>query len=218
LGRTGAPVEQLAQFDADVGHHARDVRCADFRMRELGDQRVLQAHHETEQHDRGRHEQPLHVDQMAAKQAEAQQQRSLEQQWNRKFAAQARTARPVDQERRGGRARQERDQRANAVHHQHVVAQDQFVRNRGNDAGHMGRVLLHREEAARVGRTGHEAQHARQPAIGDRVPLMGGQTAQVPDRHGRKRRGFGRSLNHTTSTRGAARQRRPVRRGFHATS
>ncbi|MNT17533.1 hypothetical protein D3C72_1526850 [compost metagenome] len=66
IGPGQVPIEQLAQFDTDVGDHAGHVRGADLGIRQLGDHGILQAHDETEHHDCCRHEQPFVVFEIAA--------------------------------------------------------------------------------------------------------------------------------------------------------
>ncbi|KAG0789268.1 hypothetical protein G6F22_006759 [Rhizopus arrhizus] len=155
------PVKQLAQFDADVGHHARHVRRADLGARHLGDHRVLQAHDVAQQHDRARHVEPAQGLQVGAQQPEAQQQHGFEQQRQGVFAGQVGAPAEIDQERGTGRAGQEGEQCGQALQHHDHAAQRHVVGHHRNDARHVRGVLLNGQETAGIDRPGGEGQEDR---------------------------------------------------------
>ncbi|MNI32852.1 hypothetical protein D3C73_867760 [compost metagenome] len=177
------PVKQLAQFDADVGHHAGDVRRADLGARHLGDHRVLQAHDVAQQHHRAGHVEPAQRFQVGAQQAKDQQQHGFQQQRQGVFAGQVGTPPEVDQERGAGRARQERQQRRHALQHHHQAAQRHVVGHHGNDARHVRGVLLDGQKTARVDRAGGKGQEVGKMPVGLRATADRRQSAQIRNGH-----------------------------------
>ncbi len=73
-------VDQPAQLDADIGHHAGDMGGAHLGVGKLGDDRVLQAHDEAQQDHGQRHEKPGNQHQPRAEDAEQQQQCGFQRQ------------------------------------------------------------------------------------------------------------------------------------------
>jgi len=180
----GVPVGHLAQLDADVGHDAGHVGGADLDMRDLGDDSVLQPHHEAQQHHGQRNEEGVDPGQACAEDAEHQQKDRLEQQGQREAAVQAAAPDVVDQDRGAGRAEQEAEQRAERGQHQVGVAQHQVVGRAGDDAGHVRGVFAHRQEASGIDGAGNESQRHAQVPVGAGSAFMSCQAARVTDRHG----------------------------------
>jgi hypothetical protein len=172
------PVQQLAQLDADVGDDPGHVGGPDFGVGQLGHQRVLQAHHEAQQHHGDRHEQACHPIQARAQHAEGQQQQRLQQQRQCVLAGQRMAARVVDQHGRAGGAGQKGQDGAERIQRQ-AGAEGQAVGRGGDDPGHVRGVAVHGEEAAGIGGAGHEGQRQAQVAVGAAGARGRGQGADV---------------------------------------
>jgi hypothetical protein len=159
------------------------VRGPDLRVRDLGDHGVLEPHDEAEQHHRRRDEHGVHLAQARPDEAEQEEQGCLEQQRKRIRAAQAAAARRVDQDGRGRGADDERSQRARPRRDNRSVAKDDCVGHGRHDAGHVGRVLLHRKEAAGVGRAGDEREPYSEVRIIARRADGCGEPTRIVDWH-----------------------------------
>jgi len=173
------PVQELAQFDADVGDDAGHVGGADLRGRYLADQRVLQPHGEGQHQHREGHGKRRLPAQRGAHQAEQQQQHRLHQQRQRVFAAQAVLARPVHLDGGEGGAAGEGQQGADRAQYQAHIAQHQVVGQQRGKAGHVRGVHVHHQKAARIDGAGIEGQHGAQQPVGGRRAVLAGQVAQT---------------------------------------
>jgi len=153
-------------------------------MRDLGDDRVLQAHHEAQQHHGQRNEEGVDPGQARAEDAEYQQKYSFKQKRQRKATMEAAAPDVVDEDRGAGRAEEKAEQRAEGGQHQVGIAQHQIVGRAGDDAGHVRGVFAHRQEAAGVDGAGDKRQRHAQVPVGAGGAFMSCQAARVTDRHG----------------------------------
>jgi hypothetical protein len=118
-----------------------------------------------------------------AERAKTEQQQRLCHQRQREQAVQAPAAREVDQDRAAGRAGDEGQQRPEAGQVVTELPERQVVGHGRDDARHVRGVLVHGQEAARVGGAGDKGQHQAELVVGLRAAPASGQFSGVLDRH-----------------------------------
>ena len=150
-------VDQVAQLDADVGDHPRDVRRPHAGVRDPGHDRVLQAHQETQpEGQRGATSHPRHPQVRAP---QCGQQERLGEDAEGVDAGQPPAPAGVDQKGGDDRARDEGRHEGEVKGGVGQVADSEAVGERGHVARHVGGVQAHGVEAGRV-------QRARNPGEG----------------------------------------------------
>ena len=170
----------------------------------LGDDRVLQTHDETQQHHCQRHEKTGNRHQARAEDTEQQQQHGLQCQRQGVLAVQTAAAREVDHQRRAHRAKDEREQGAEAGQRQVGGPEGQIVGHRRDDAGHVRSVLLDGDEPAGIGGPRNEGEAQAELAIAMGGSSAIGQTTGVVDGHGLAR-GRQRGGDYSDARKGACR-------------
>jgi hypothetical protein len=183
VGEFMVPVEELSELDAYVGDHSGDVGGADHGLGDFGDDGVLEPHGEAEEGDGGRDKEVVTGSQMAAYQTEEQQQGGFDKEGESVLAVELSAAAPVDQDGGAGCTEEEGEQGAESCEEKTDFAKGKVVSHGGDDAGHMGGVLMHGEEAARIGCTSDKGEEKGQMAISLRATVFSGESSQIHKRH-----------------------------------
>ncbi len=177
------PVEEFTEFDADVGDHAGDVGGADDGVGELGDDGVLEAHGEGEEHDDGGDEEPVSEFEVSAEETEAEQENGFEDEREGVLTLELAAPSPIDEDGGEGGSGGEGEDGTEAGEDDGEIADGEMGGHGGDHAGHVGGVLVDGEVASSVDGSGDEGEDEGEMAVSGVGSVGPGESAEIQKGH-----------------------------------